>query len=363
MNYGRFFVLDSRTEDGLNEGFIRFRYRGLKIPDNKCSQESPKYPIYVCFAKDRIDFRVHYSTNERHMHCLLLSLPLKNIPELKDELIDPVSQAYGTTFPLGYPKGENMKNENTYFLYTLINEDRIIQSTLVSGKGYSYSDLSVFDIFDNNGNLKMPKDQINRFIRKLILDFIFDLDHSLVFENVPYYDYTIDCLKSSFFFSALRNKCRFYYYREIIVGNNSENVHALYGEYLANAEQDWCRSIRNPQSEYIFNKCKYIGENKDRGKGWFLSPEEEMLEVYNRGKLENDAYETMNYKSWIGGKSNKMSHETNLRRDIQEDRNATARWFFRRYSFTSIFCNKWGAGFFNYSLVLVFLLYMLFVRG
>ncbi|MDR2026659.1 MAG: hypothetical protein LBQ01_03755, partial [Prevotellaceae bacterium] len=62
------------------------------------------------------------------------------------------------------------------------------------------------------------------FIRKLILDFLFDLEHTSVFQNSPYYEHISVKLKENFFFNALANKAMYYYYREIAKEYTDEKI-------------------------------------------------------------------------------------------------------------------------------------------
>jgi hypothetical protein len=53
------------------------------------------------------------------------------------------------------------------------------------------------------------------FIRKLILDFMFDLEQTKVFQISPHYEHISVKLKENYLFSALAAKANFYYWKEI----------------------------------------------------------------------------------------------------------------------------------------------------
>lgn len=53
----------------------------------------------------------------------------------------------------------------------------------------------------------------HHFVRKLFLDFLFDLEHSDVFENIALYDDIYIKLHKNFLFNAIANKAEYYYQR------------------------------------------------------------------------------------------------------------------------------------------------------
>ena len=63
--------------------------------------------------------------------------------------------------------------------------------------------------FEENG-------RIRKFLRKLLLDFMFDLEHTDVFKNAANYEEFAIKLRGNFFFVALMSKANFYYYRAVL---------------------------------------------------------------------------------------------------------------------------------------------------
>lgn len=103
------------------------------------------------------------------------------------------------------------------------------------------------------------------FLRKLLLDFMFDLRHSDVFQTSKYYQSMYSGLMNNFFFSALMHKCEYYYQRGLVndlikdregVGVSEEDkkkiIRGLYAEKLYEDEEAWVNDIISPEAERHF---------------------------------------------------------------------------------------------------------------
>lgn len=103
------------------------------------------------------------------------------------------------------------------------------------------------------------------FLRKLLLDFMFDLKHSDVFQTSKYYQSMYSGLMNNFFFSALMHKCEYYYQRglvnDLIGRKKSEGVseedkkkiiRGLYAEKLYEDEEAWVNDIMSSEAERHF---------------------------------------------------------------------------------------------------------------
>jgi len=272
MNYGRFFILDYDTSR-LNDGITVFNYSGLE--DSKSDiNKTPKFPIYLTITKESVDFRVHYfmenvsEEKKKHLHNIILSLPLSPNLEVKDGLTKVFIDGYMTTFPIKDDSGEDN------YLYNLISERKAIKSTKsndIYKKINSYSDLKIFEIFDERNVFIIDNNEIKRLIRKLILDFLFDLEHTKIFQNSPCYEHISVKLNENFFFNALANKANYYYCREIILNQDNDNKNFFLEKYFLPAEEQWMKSIIDIRSDYYFTI--------DKGK-WFEYPETEIAKIY-----------------------------------------------------------------------------------
>ncbi|GEM_PF-5686864 len=365
MNYGRFFVLDLDSSK-LSEGIAVFNYRSVKAYNTKFDGITPKYPVFLNITKEAVEFKIHYShidCNERftkdecekcplfkedkihtnidelkcetedhcelrslHLEDIILSLPLSVNLEIKDDLTNVIKNAYSTHFPVSTKEKENSPERN-YLIRIL--EKNCLKSTEEEEKGISFSSLSVFGIHTNQNKDKrrqkkqsleeklssqdynsdlMENGEYSKFLRKLLLDFMFDLEHTNVFKVAANYEEMTVKLKENFFFSALINKANFYYYREAISQEIEYHKHdrdflltklKFQSYFLDSAESQWIESIQQPQADKEFPQYpKWYEEGKDifrkrykkkREKGWFASPEEELKRVYygNEGNKLN----------------------------------------------------------------------------
>jgi len=289
MNYGNFFRLDNEKSN-LSCGITCYDYIWLR--DNEDSKGSAEFPIYVTIGKDSIDFHSHYHDYNKdcdyihkHLHNTILSLPLSANIEIKDGLTGALIEGWRTNYPR-YEEYPLDKEEGNNYLYKKIKY--AIQNN--KNDGFSYAGLPIFNELSQKRNIiedakrKIQKKEKNgehydfsKFIRKLILDFLFDLEHTKVFQTSPHYEHISVKLKENYFFSALAAKANFYYWREVLIqekkNRRKEKTLSVYVEYYLNAEREWTKSIRSPKAPTNFN------DFKDR---WFEDPEVEMDRVYGK---------------------------------------------------------------------------------
>jgi len=319
MNYGRFFRLNNAKSD-LSRGIAFYDY--IWLQDKDCVKNgTPEYPVYLTVSHDSIDFHVHYhndyTDNEgnhihKHLHNAILTLPLSANIEIKDGLTEALVESWNTNFP-------EYDNGQCNYLYNLL-ENAILND---KDNGLCYTDLPIFNNEPRQQSIiKEAKEKIkkndyyvhreyyaylkkilnewnraiervnniyntdfkyyqgqypepyrfNKFIRILILDFLFDLEQTKVFQTSPHYEHISIKLKENFFFNALANKAKYYYYRKIepSIEPSQENKNFFLENYFLLAEEQWIKSIMDPRSDHNFTLEK----------GWFDNPEEEMVKVY-----------------------------------------------------------------------------------
>jgi hypothetical protein len=281
MNFGHFFKLNNKKSD-LSRGIAFYDYISFK-------DEQRNFPIYLTITYDSIDFRIHYYNEKTnlHLHNIILSLPLSENLDIKDGLTSSLAEGWKTEFP--------SKQNND--LYPLVD------------KHYDEDTLSYFnlDCFE-----KETADCNQRFIRKLILDFIFDLEQTKVFQTSPYYEHISVKLKENYFFSALAAKANFYYYRKLLE-QELKNICSCYIEYYLNAEKQWAKAIRSPKAQANFN---------DYRDHWFDDPEKEMDAVYDKN------FQKMNetVESFTADRSNEKFND-----EIEKCRKLSSKWYMERF--------------------------------
>jgi hypothetical protein len=322
----------------IGNGIAVFDYIWLR--DAGHTDES-KYPIYLTITRESIDFRVHYCDERRntgedgktivkHLHNTILSLPLSDNMDVKDGLTGALVGGYKTNFPTWE------KDESNYLFKllasTIRDHDSKKENVYSTLKEFNVNIEELKEIFDDVEKIKYEKYKVtkdkafdqcierlrtndkdsqyvaltekikkynregrflfSRFIRKLILDFIFDLEHTRVFQSSPYYENISIKLKANYFFSALAAKANFYYqtknlsdFKPTPKQPRSIDIEV---EYYLKSEIEWTKHIRNIKSEENFNG--YQDE-------WFNDPIDEMKAVYDKkkphinGRLEEEEKE------------------------------------------------------------------------
>ena len=254
-----------------------------------------------------------------------------------------------------------------------------------------FVDLSLSESKQDKGSSKesVKKPKYVGFLRKLFLDFIFDLVHSDIFQSSAHYTEMLSGLKADFMFSALLHKCEYYYYRGLILdalesiellpefakeGKKGE-VKKLYAAQLLDAEKKWVEDIINPISDEVFLEPQddfdddWSSEKKRKAEQssfriypyWFASPEEEMRRVCfsmsssDTRKIHLCDIETLSYYlERIETPRNKSVKEPLEQKEAPQNKSVTealeqiiygrlstikqlrtkiSKWFFKRYDF------------------------------
>lgn len=390
-----------------------------------------------------------------HMEEVILELPFTDI--ITGKLSQTLKDIYNTTFP------QSIENTSTggRFLEQLINKrypkagnwkslddlkkkgdvEDLLYGTLreASDNSPSYSTLWLMDLIidikeEKEGNKKGKKEKKNKrielynskgqvvaFLRKLLLDFMFDLKHSDVFQNSADYQKMYSGLMSDFYFSALMHKCEYYYCRKLVLEeiNHLESakkdstdkdkiekknncIKVLYANNLFRAEQVWVNDIMSPQAEKDFDflhpkpeepkthanneKKSFISKIKAfckvnnlirdqfrRWNSWFAPPEEEMIRVCFGMEEENSLKihicNTDTLASYLNIDNDNINNNDDDKLDKElgairsEIRESISRWFLRRNDFhdtARLHLSKYSNwALVGFLLVLVILLYFI----
>jgi|GEM_PF-3995645 len=254
MDYGRYFKLDPDASD-IAAGIAIFRY----CPDGETNS-----PVYAAFTSLGVEFNaVGPTTNSRVMH-----LPL-------DENLDE-----GT---LESVLAEDFRQK---VIIPEMRECATTKAADVDRRGYfaAYFNLGK-GIKDPTHPWKLwTADKASLSLAKLVLDFLFDLRETRVFEMSPHYMEVNEKLRENFFFRALAAKAKYLYQRGVYavgvkeaathVGDGAKQHRAdrrrFYSELFFEAEKEWTECIRDPRSSKTFHGSG----------GWFETCENEMKRVY-----------------------------------------------------------------------------------
>ena len=351
-----------------------------------------------------------------HMEEIILELPFTDT--VGRSLSDTIRDIYDTQFPLvqrdnGKDSDLSSKEKSsggryleklirTRYLEEKVDEVRDVNSHFyeslrkISDGTASYSTLWLMGLVKGDKNdvryrRTDKKGNVIGFLRKLLLDFMFDLKHSDVFQNSVHYQKMYSGLMSDFYFSALMHKCEYYYYRRITsqaIGDvedsyktrkkiiESENlteterkektiiiekekekrikaIAILYANELVKAEDLWVKDIMTPQAEKDYEHQypskdpirRYFREfieyyNFEQWPSWFAEPEEEMRRVCFTMKDETGERHICNADTltkYLGFSRDNDDNTINKILDIRDDdREQISRWFLKHYAFSDV---------------------------
>ena len=319
MIYGHFFKLD--RDSLLSSGQIIFRYLPVRYEPDKGKDGYPYYPVYAVLGRHAIDFFYHgkdqkkdsknNSKNDRHhVHIRLLHLPLSLNLSVKDNLTSILqNDVYNHKYEISSEYKTDLENSNIK----------------------TYSNLEVFELEKTKEN--------KIYFRKLLLDFIYDLEHTHVFENSPYYEEAEVRLRENFLFNAIAAKAAYYWDRHNWTQNEKNSKAAangiIYAENLATSEKQWLRILRTELScEY----CSYSG-------GWFKNVEEEYKYVIFPKSKNKQGQKTFDRYEWREKLEEDSESNPNKGIHAKDNVNITREsvgWFLRRYNFISAVHLLWN---------------------
>lgn len=301
MQQGNFFKLDENSK--LNQGQVIFRY--LPVTD----KNKTFFPVYAALKPYSIDFYYHSidkqkdnNKQEKHINIRILHLPLSSNLSVKDNLTEILKNNFDCAYPLGNQYSIDLNGNEQYYwdlkeYYPKDKYQKIIKKH-----------------FPNRE--KDIKEYV--YYRKLILDFLYDLEHSHIFENSPHYEEIEVRLKENFFFNAIASKVAYYHNRRLFTKNkNDRDVKELYSYKLKPSESQWLKILRIKQSCQLFWKSG----------SWFEKVEDEYEKVLFSKK---DRFNHFKWQNKLTKKEKDTEHE---RREIKD----SIRWFLKRYNFFDAF--------------------------
>lgn len=400
MNHGKFFSLDLAASR-IEEGIAVFNYTDIfdaEVTENHT--QTPRYPICVSITSTSVKFILQYCVylhnNDfvpsiknliqqdeykiRHMEEVLIELPLKSTSGLS--LTSILKRLYISPFPIDIQGEKNYILElisNRYEFGTAIHHHLKREYDGID-VNIHYSSLPVWNLYNDDFGYILfdSRYKYNKVLRKLILDFFFDMMHSDVFKNSVHYDEMYSKFMADFFCSAIIRKSEFYYQRALVndwIKDNhsiSDSV-GIYAENLERAEKHWVECIQSPdadkhfefqpnwfepeveQTGWWFKKIEWLKNNLcpifqfTIVKFWFAPPEEELRRVYYHDRGNN-----ISCSKDLCCEMNKQRNVYKSQNIIQERSNTSSKWFLKRYNFRDAYRVSWFNG--TNSLVLFSLL-------
>lgn len=413
----------------IEEGVAVFSYTWLydNNADTRDVNISPKYPICVTITSFAVKFILQYcvykyhkggedeyllslsdldavqmtdkdSVKIRHMESVLLELPFtSNNNSILSAII---KRIYHTPFPI------KPKDKGGNYIINLLEQrfknDERQRPCNSSFKDVHYSSLPVWDL-TTSGNSYELKDEDNnypKFLRKLFLDFLFDMMHGDVFHNSVHFGQMYEKLMSDFFVAAIVKKSEFYYQRELVrevcrpQNDKSQDIVyseaiTIYAESFDIAEKHWLEYIQSPLADkhFVFTpnwyECKDVSENSSSSSNqnkytWFAQPEEELRRVFFksksiaegqeisskggdavRKKTKEEIYSSADLldrceKNGSSENLNKLKLSFSILR-LQLRNEVVVKWLLRRYNFGDVLrCGRfWGGNVVSYVLLLL----------
>lgn len=298
MNYGKWFTLDLKASD-LVHGIAVFNYRGFKFRKKDAPNEfekeedgditTPEYPIFLTFNSDGVHFCCHYALlspslkdDDRndgkhpiyHQDNMILSLECSGNTHTSRDFHHRINDAFCAV----YPRKDNPIEDGTGDVFFEQFRSQTLRDVvdLEAEKGVTYSSLEVFrkKQIDEDWDIT----EYTRFVvRKLFLDFLYDFEHTDVFQNSPHYDTVYSRFHEDLLFDAIAKKAEYYYQKKLCenVFCNTKDRFKEKNYLLANlenyvyAEHHWVECILNPQSDKLFYDSN-----------WIISTKKELDNVY-----------------------------------------------------------------------------------
>ena len=229
MRFGCFFDLDNNSN--RTNGMVRFRYRRIR------SVDGTYLPIYVSLGKDSIEFRATSVSGKENALFSLEKVDGRSYQEGLEVALNKVfSQKKGILFKADYKK--NIKYEAVPF---------------------HVPDYSSLDCFSINGDNKrhIQEGEFCRICQKTIfLDFIWDINHSVVFRNSSNLKNVYSLIGENFLFKSIRAKAEFYYQKESVARElTSTNL------YLSiESMRDWANQLKITGKYELFEKSPWLAD-------------------------------------------------------------------------------------------------------
>ena len=181
MNYGRFFEFDFESSK-LDAGIAVFNYRWLqdRSQEGAADKLSPRYPIYLTFTSEAIVFNLHYREEGQsnttgkaiHYHNPIIELVLSPNMEIADGLTESLNETYLSEFPVCGNAYLRKMICNAYENDSFNTQD-------------NYSSLEFYDV-ETKKDYEIEHNNVTHFLRKVILDFLFDFEFTGVFRNLAF---------------------------------------------------------------------------------------------------------------------------------------------------------------------------------
>lgn len=299
MSNGRYFELDKESKS-LNSKMVVFnylRYKNTKTYE-KGERIQPEYPIYVVFMKDGVRFYLHTSEHSdnntiSHYSGCILFMPLSLDNDFHCEMTAILNGALDTNITINSNISEN-HDVNGFDKAIFKKKNSISKEYKTSEKGISKG--------------------------QLILDFMFDMEHSSVFKNSTMYDKVYSRFHEHHLYNAINTKAEYKFWQKEC---RKKEADIFSMEMFSRIERKWIEVITNNKSEYLFHESSWFDDNVDE-MNYIYESKYSCLDLYEKIRGEN--------KNNIDKIRNRIKVTSEISRD----------WYMSKYRMDGIFKIRYG---------------------
>lgn len=280
MSNGRYFELDKESKS-LDSKMVVFNY--LRCKNTKTYDEGeriqPEYPIYAVFMKDGVRFYLHTSEHSdnntiSHYSGCILFMPLSLDNDFHCEMTAILNGALDTNININSNISEN-HDVNGFDKAIFKKKNSISKEYKTSEKGISKG--------------------------QLILDFMFDMEHSSVFKNSTMYDKVYSRFHEHHLYNAINTKAEYKFWQKEC---RKKETDIFSMEMFSRIERKWIEVITNNKSEYLFHESS-----------WFEDVIDEMNVIYESDKSCLDLCEKIKKSKDTEKIKNKVKVTSEISRD------------------------------------------------
>lgn len=322
MNYGHYYKLNTQKSD-LTHNVTVFDYVGV------VSQKRGTHNVYLIIIDDGIHFEYHFHNDidSSHVHADIAFLPFVSTIDGHKRLACVVEECHDVTFPAEIDDSADtpVKIYNPFLDFTDIR---------LNGGGYS--GLAVFEVgtAEQNGNI----------IRRMLLDFLFDMEHSEVFQVSPYYDKMREVFNSNTLISAILARAEYYYQRKQQrdkrdILEDSIKAKLIYADDFTQAEKQWVDFFCSEYADRLLAESAWLAPKKGRS---FVARELNMVYHSRPNDMASCDYVNSIYPNEIKYKNKKKELQHRVRQTALQAQSA----YLHHYNLAGVWHTWFGGGIF-----------------
>ena len=280
MDVGHHFALNADSTH-LQNNIVVFDY--LHVNQGACS-------LQLSFSEQGVGFHLHQMKDNVYFSGCILFLPLSLDKNFRTELTTTLNEAYVLKLPnCSYSVNHLEKTE----------KEKQVEMLYLPDKFRGGDSLSV---------------------ARLLLDFMFDLEHSTVFEQDPLFETVYSTLHEHLLFRAITDKADFDFYKR--------SYGLVEDAYLVRSERRWVEMLISHPLDLLFHESP-----------WFESPVDELLSVY---KEETCTLDCVIPKKKLEETPSKKSTGAKLATKTKQTAQLASQWFMDKYRPDGVVCIKYG---------------------